>query len=188
LVSFPPAANSTPPLRYKVGPCFARRLNLTRCDQLQTRVMTDEENPKSEETGKASLTIDPKEQMRRDIRKRHRNYLIGFLVMVFFILLISFLAFRQPRITWRKFLLEDEKDENGNNVYTVYMQYKNTNWWVWSPRREGWGCCRTQSIETLCPRSALYSCLQVPDPLWQDEDSTHLVRCRGQRAVRNDGG
>ena len=41
------------------------------------------------------------EQMRQAIRKRHRNYLVGFLVIVFFILVICFCAFRQPEIAWR---------------------------------------------------------------------------------------
>lgn len=41
------------------------------------------------------------EAMRQAIRKRHRNYLVGFLVMIFFILIISFCAFRQTKISWR---------------------------------------------------------------------------------------
>jgi len=64
--------------------------------------MSDVEAQKAEgETDKASLTEDPKELMRQAIRKRHRNYLVGFFVVVFFILIISFCAFRQPRISWR---------------------------------------------------------------------------------------
>mmetsp|Transcript_63461 Transcript_63461/g.174737 ORF Transcript_63461/g.174737 Transcript_63461/m.174737 type:complete len:198 (+) Transcript_63461:152-745(+) len=91
--------------------------------------MSDVEAQKAEgETDKASLTEDPKELMRQAIRKRHRNYLVGFFVVVFFILIISFCAFRQPRISWRKFLQEGT-DSNGDKVYTVYMQYKNTNWY-----------------------------------------------------------
>ena len=53
------------------------------------------------------------EAMRAAIRRRHRRGAIMFLVFVFFILLISFLAFRQPKIKWNSFL-PDGTDSEGN--------------------------------------------------------------------------